>query len=75
MNQLNELTLKENNNFLHKLKITMNTMDNLRKSYEFQKFYDPKKGKYFDDKYKIFTNCQDQIESLIEEIEIESEVK
>jgi len=71
MNQNLDLTNTENKNFLENLKSVFNQMEELRSSKEFDKYYSPEKGKYYDDKYKIYIKAQDQVEYLIEEIEEE----
>ena len=71
MNQNLNLTNTENKNFLENLKSVLNQMEELRSSKEFDKYYSPEKGQYYDDKYKIYIKAQDQVEYLIEEIEEE----
>tara|TARA_R100000935_G_C2792592_1_gene146657 strand:- start:707 stop:982 length:276 start_codon:yes stop_codon:yes gene_type:complete len=66
-----ELSLTENKDFLENLKTVLNEMENLRNSKEFDKYYSPKKGQYYDDKYKIYITAQDQVEDLIQDIEEE----
>lgn len=75
MDQNKDLTFTENKNFLENLKSVFNKMEKLRSSKEFQQYYSPDKGKYYDDKYNIYIKAQDQIEYLIEDIEEEINLK